>query len=588
MKNETTISAKVIPVSIIIIVGFIIILLRLWQLQIVQGPEYRKTAESNRLRVIGIPAPRGIIYDRNGLPLVKDTPFFIASVIPAEIGHHHFPLLAEILDMPADEIYKKITESRHNPEMPIRLKEPLTFEQVSYLEARRSDVPGLIIEVDLGRKYLYGQTASHLIGYLGKLTPDQAEDPANYDVPPTAFIGQWGVEKLFDMRLRGTAGKKVYEVDALGREIRLFQEQQPVEGKDLTLSIDIALQKEVEQAFEGKAGAFVALKPDTGEILGLVSSPSFDPNQFTHGITYEAWQSLMQDRKFPMLNRAIQSTFPPGSIFKIITAVAALEEGVINEETSIYCSGSIKYGNRKFRCWKRGGHGRVSIHRALVESCDVFFYEVGKRLGIDAIYTYASQFGLGRKTGFPFGNEKEGLIPNTTWKMETKKTKWFLGETFINAIGQGYVSTTPIQAAVMTSMIANGGTAFRPQILTQQEPEKVGAIDLSPETSRIISDSLKGVVHEKRGTGKAARSDQINIGGKTGTAQVVSIRKDSKDLPEHIRDHAWFIAYAPVEKPEIALAVFVEHGGHGGSVAAPIAKRAIESYLLRQDYEKKQ
>jgi penicillin-binding protein 2 len=588
MKNETTLSAKVIPVSIIIIAGFIIILLRLWQLQVVQGSEYRKTAESNRLRVIGIPAPRGIIYDRNGLPLVKDTPFFIASVIPAEISNKHFPLLAEILDMPVDEVHKKVTESHRNPEIPIRLKEPLNFEEVSFLEARRSDVPGLIIEVDLGRKYLYGQTASHLIGYLGKLSPKQAADPVNHDVPPTAFIGQWGVEKLFDKRLRGIAGKKVYEVDALGREIRLFQEQQPIEGKDLTLSVDIALQLEVEKAFEGKTGAFVALKPDTGEILSLVSSPSFDPNKFTHGITYEAWQSLMQDRKFPMLNRAIQSTFPPGSIFKIITAVAALEEGVINEETTVNCSGSIKYGNRKFRCWKRGGHGRVSIHRALVESCDVFFYEIGKRLGIDTIHTYASKFGLGSKTGFPFGNEKEGLIPNTTWKIEKKKTKWFLGETFINAIGQGYVSITPIQAALMTSMLANNGTSFAPQILIGGDPEKINKIDLSPQTIRIVSDSLMGVVHEKQGTGKAARSDVITIAGKTGTAQVVSIRKDSKDLPEHIRDHAWFVAYAPVEKPEIALAVFVEHGGHGGTAAAPIAKRAVESYLLRNDHERKQ
>jgi penicillin-binding protein 2 len=588
MKNETTLSAKIIPASIIIIAGFIIILLRLWQLQIVQGSEYRKTAESNRLRVIGIPAPRGIIYDRNGLPLVKDTPFFIASVIPAEISNKHLPLLAEILDMPAEEVYKKITESRHNPDIPIRLKEPLTFEEISFLEARRSDVPGLIIEVDLGRKYLYGPTASHLIGYLGKLTPDQAANPENHDVPPMAFIGQWGVEKLFDKRLRGIAGKKVYEVDALGREIRLFQEQQPIEGKDLTLSIDISLQQEVEKAFEGKAGAFVALKPKTGEILGLVSSPSFDPNKFTHGITYEAWQALMQDRKFPMLNRTIQSTYPPGSIFKLITAVAALEEGVINEETTVNCSGSIKYGNRKFRCWKRGGHGRVSIHRALVESCDVFFYEIGKRLGIDTIYTYASKFGLGSKTGFPFGNEKEGLIPNTAWKIETKKTKWFLGETFINAIGQGYVSITPIQAAFMTSIFANGGTSFNPLILMEDDPKKINRIDLSPQTIRIVSDSLKGVVHEKRGTGKAARSDMMTIAGKTGTAQVVSIRKESKDLPEHIRDHAWFIAYAPVEKPEIALAVFVEHGGHGGSAAAPIAKKAIESYLLRKDHEKKQ
>ncbi len=586
MLTEGNGSGKVRIIGYVIAAGFLILLIRLWQLQILQGPEYRKISESNRLRVIGVPAPRGIIFDRNGIPLVKNTPYFCASLIPGEFDERLIPALAKLLGMPEADLEEKITKKEEGPFSPVKLKEGLSFKDVSYIEARRSDFPGLMVEIEVSRGYILGNTGAHLIGYLGKMTPAQSKDPQFRDVPPEAFIGQWGVEKLYDQTLRGTAGQRIIEVDALGREIRLLQGKPPVRGTDLTLSIDIALQKEAEKAFEGRTGALVALQPETGEILGYVSSPSFDPNRFAKGITRDEWQSLSSDKSLPMLNRAIQSQYPPGSTFKIIMAIAGLEEGVINESTKVDCRGGISFGRWHFGCWRKGGHGTISLHRALVESCDVYFYEVGKRLGIDKIYEYATRFGLGKATGIPLGAERRGLIPNTKWKMETRKAQWFLGETFVNSIGQGYVSTTPVQMAAMMAAVANGGNVYRPSLLKGTKPQLVMNAGVKAETLETVKSALMGVVNEPSGTGWVAKSGVTTIGGKTGTAQVVGLRKDSKYLSEKFRDHAWFVAFAPVEKPQVALSVLVEHGGHGGSAAAPIAKKAIDAYMLPVEKKK--
>jgi len=586
MLTEKTDTEKIIFISYLLIAGFVIVLLRLWQLQILQGSDLRKISESNRLRVIGVPAPRGIIFDRNRFPLVKNTPYFCASVIPQEFNQGNVTALSQLLNISESDLNNRITRKAASPFTPVRVKEGLSFSEISIIEVRRSDFPGLFIEVETSREYIYGSVGSHLIGYLGKLSPAQSTDQNFKDVPPEAFIGQWGVEKLYDKTLRGTAGQRIIEVDAVGREIRLLYETAPIKGSDLDLSIDIALQKEAEKAFEGRTGALVALKPDTGEVLGLVSAPSFDPNRFAKGISYSDWKALMEDQKKPMLNRAIQSQYPPGSTFKILTAIAALEEGAIDTNTKTDCKGALNYGKWRFGCWKKTGHGVVSIHRALVESCDVFFYETGKRVGFDKIHDYAVKLGLGEETGIALGRERMGLIPNTEWKLETKKTAWFLGETFINSIGQGYVSTTPIQLAVMMSAVANGGTVYKPLILKNTVPALVRKVELRQETLDIVRDALKGVVNEPGGTGAAARSSMVTVGGKTGTAQVVGLKKDSKYLPEKFRDHAWFVAFAPVEKPEIAMSVFVEHGGHGGSAAAPIAKKATEAYFLSDEKKK--
>lgn len=586
MSTENNGTERVFVAGALIILGFIVLIIRLWQLQVLQGSEFRKISESNRLRVIGVPAPRGIIFDRNGMPLVKNTSYFCASLITEEFDRAMIPALAGLLGISEEDLSKRIARKGQSPFTPVRLKEGLSFSEVSFIEARKSDFPGLMIEIEVSRQYIYGGVGSHLIGYLGKLNPTQSKDPAFKDVPPEAFIGQWGVERIFDRSLRGTAGQRIIEVDALGREIRLLRENPPVKGQDLTLSLDIALQREAEKAFDGKTGALVALKPDTGEILGLVSAPSFDPNKFAKGISPDEWTGLMRDKRLPMLNRAVQSQYPPGSTFKIITAIAGLEEGVIDGSTTATCKGGLSYGRWHFGCWKKGGHNTVSLHRALVESCDVYFYETGRKLGIDRIYDYATRFGLGNETGIMLGNEKKGLIPNTAWKTEKKKAPWFLGETFVNAIGQGYVAATPLQMAVLMAAVSNGGTVYRPTIVKDDKPTVIRNADVKAETLEDIRRHLSGVVNEPGGTGGAARSGIVTIGGKTGTAQVVSIRKDSKYLAEKHRDHAWFVAAAPMEKPGIALSVFVEHGGHGGSAAAPIAKRAIEAYMLPPEKKK--
>lgn len=579
---------KILIISYVIIGLFALFVIRLWQLQVLQGEYYRKISTENMLRIIKIPAPRGIIYDRNGIPLVKNSPYFCASLMPEHLEKVDIRSLAGILSLNSSDIYAQINKKRLSPFEPIRLKEGLTFNEIAVVEARRSDFPGLIVDIDMSREYPYGDMAAHLIGYLGKLNPSQSKDPEFKDVPPDAFVGQWGAELLFDKSLRGTPEERIIEVDALGKEIRLLQEKPPVKGDDLKLSIDINLQKAAEEAFGDKAGALVALKPDTGEVLGFVSKPSFDPNMFARGISYNQWAELTQDKKLPMLNRALQSQYPPGSTFKIVTAIAALNEGVITPETKVTCSGGINYGNWRFGCWRKTGHGTISLHRAIVESCDVYFYEVGKRVGIDKIAEYARKLGLGSETGLPLVKERAGLIPDTQWKHEKKNQQWYLGETFNSAIGQGYVSATPIQMAQLISAVANGGFIYTPTIVKLETiPSPIRKADIKPQTLELVKSGLYGVVNEGGGTGGASRSSIVTIGGKTGTAQVVSIRKSSNQLPEKLRDHAWFVAFAPVEKPEVALCAFVEHGGHGGGAAAPIAKYAIEAYFNKKNSEQR-
>ncbi|MEK7712537.1 MAG: penicillin-binding protein 2, partial [Nitrospirota bacterium] len=566
---------RILLASYVIVGLFALFAIRLWQLQVLQGKEYRRISMENMLRIIKIPAPRGIIYDRNGAPLVKNSPYFYASLMPENLKQVNIQYLADILGINAGDIYARINKKGLSPFEPIKLKEGLTFKEIAAIEARRSDFPGLIIDIDMSREYLYGDIGAHLIGYLGKLNPSQSKNPEFKDVPPEAFIGQWGAELLFDRTLRGIPGERIIEIDALGREIKLLQENPPVKGEDLKLSIDINLQKAAEEAFAGRAGAVVALKPDTGEILGLVSRPSFDPNLFARGVNYSQWTALIQDKKVPMLNRALQSQYPPGSTFKIVTAIAALNEGVITPDTKVTCTGGITYGKWQFGCWKKGGHGTVSLHRAIVESCDVYFYEAGKRLGIDKIAEYARKLGLGSETGLQLVKERSGLIPDTKWKHEKRNQQWYLGETFNAAIGQGYVAATPMQMAQLMSVVANGGLIYRPVMVKAEAPlQPVASVDIKPQVLALVRDGLYGVVNEGGGTGGAAKSSIATVGGKTGTAQVVSIRKSSHLLPEKFRDHAWFVAFAPVEKPAIALCVFIEHGGHGGGAAAPIAKLA--------------
>lgn len=564
----------------VVIMVFVLLSIRIWYLQIISGEKYRMISENNRLRIIKTPAPRGIIFDRNNIPLVKNIPVFSVSINPENIAAIDRASLAEMLGIPVGEITEKFDKKDNSSFVPIKLKQGLGLVEVSKIEARKSDFPGLFVETEIGREYIYGKTGGHVIGYLGKITPEQIKNPDLKNFPPDALIGQWGIEALYDAALRGTPGERIIEVDAIGRELRLIQHRQAVKGDDITLSIDINIQHAVEESFGTKAGALVAIKPSTGEVLALESLPSFDPNLFASGVMSDDWRTLIEDKKTPMLNRALQSQYPPGSTFKIITAIAALEEKVITPEARVNCSGGISYGKWTFGCWKKGGHGSVNLHKALVESCDVYFYEVGKRLGIDKIHKYATALGLGEPTGvslYPI-KERSGLIPSTIWKKEKRNQQWYLGETYNAAIGQGYVTTTPVQMTVMLAAVLNGGNVYSPSFIKDATPRMLKSLKLSEETRRLVADALSGVVNEAGGTARAAQSSITMIGGKTGTAQVVS---KGKEAGGKFNDHAWFVAYAPTENPEIAMTVFVEHGGHGGSAAAPIAKKAIEAYFKK-------
>ncbi len=559
---------------------FFILVLRLWQLQILKGDYYLVQSIKNRIRVVKIPAPRGIIYDRNGVKLVKNAPLFIASLLPG-ISEECLDIkgLSKLLGMKVEEIKRLI--SRHDTRAlePIRLKAGLSFDDVARIEARRSDFPGLIIETDVTRYYPFRKTASHLIGYLSLPTVKQLRKKTKREIVQNAPVGQWGVEALYDETLRGIPGRKFIEVDALGRQLRTVNIVPPRRGNDITLSIDINAQMAAERAFKGRSGALMAINPKNGKVLAFVSLPSFDPNEFVSGISPKRWRQLLRHPGHPMLNRVLQSQYPPGSVFKLVVAIAGLEEAVINPDYTVNCKGVISVGRWKFRCWKRTGHGIVNLRRAIIESCDVYFYELGRLLGIDRIAKYAHALGLGSPVGLELCKERKGLIPTTRWKRRVRGRPWYLGETFNAAIGQGYVTITPAQAAVMVAAIANGGTIFRPSVLLDEEPQIVGKLALRPSTLRFIKRAMYGVVVNPKGTGWRARSGLVPIAGKTGTAQVVSRPEDDQTNRWLPKDHAWFVAFAPVRTPEIALSVFVEHGGHGGETAAPIAKETIEQYI---------
>jgi penicillin-binding protein 2 len=410
---------------------------------------------------------------------------------------------------------------------------------------------------------------------------------------PGDLVGKAGVEKNWDDELRGNPGGQQVEVDALGRRMRVLEEVADLPGATLTLTLDRDLQEAADRALGESDGALVALDPRSGEILAMVSHPAYDPNVFARGIRRDEWRALVQDRKHPLANRAVQGQFPPGSTFKVAVATGALEQGVVTPFTGVTCTGGIPFGNHFFRCWKKGGHGSVNLHRAIVESCDVFFYQVGQRLGVDTIADYANRLGLGTPTGISLDHEKPGLIPTSEWKRARYGEPWFAGETLSVAIGQGYVLATPLQMANLIATVANGGTRYRPhfvervesasgEVVEEIKPEVLGEAGFRKSTMLQIREALRDVVNLPNGTGKRAKLPTIEVAGKTGTSQVFKMIKQVKTahMAKNLRDHAWFVAFAPVEAPEIAMAVLIEHaGGGGGAMAAPIAHDVADFYF---------
>lgn len=575
--------------AILVLLGMLV--LRAWYLQVMEGETYRGLSETNRVRVVSVLPQRGLIFDRHGRLLVNNTPGFTAYVVPEDAPVPIDSLierLALYLDLPTEEIRERIASQQSaRPYTPIPIKNHLALKEVALIEAHRLDLPGVKIEVEAQRNYPYGAWAAHLLGYVSEVSASQRSAAEFENLPLGMQVGQYGAELAYDSTLRGQPGEKGVEVDALGHERRVVNQVAPVQGDDLHLTIDTEVQLAAEDALDGKAGVVVALDPGTGEVIAMVSHPDFDPNMLSAALTASRWAELLADPGRPLNNRAIQGQYPPGSTFKVVVAAAALERRAVTPHSQTACNGGKFFGNRVFRDWKAGGHGIVDLHRAMVESCDVYFYEVGDELGVDAIAEFAQAFGLGEATGIALSSEKKGLIPSTAWKLANRREPWYPGETLSVAIGQGFVSATPLQMAMMIGAVATGGERHTPRYVREirhrdgtviiPEVRPAERVAVSPRTFAVLREALKGVVVEAHGTGAAARSSLTQIAGKTGTAQVVGMAQGSRK--SRVEDHAWFVAFAPMDAPQIAVTVLVEHGGHGGSAAAPIAKRVIETYL---------
>lgn len=577
-----------------IILLFALILFRGWHMQIINGDYYKRLAENNRVRTATISPLRGIIYDRHGEVLAKNAPAFNLGIVVADVKNLHRTIkkIAPIIGLSETDIKERIESGKNlDPFSPVIIKEGLSIKEVALIESQGWDLPGVGIIVEGKREYPNKSIAAHLIGYVGEITQSQVKDEEYASEPLGRIIGQNGIEKVYDRFLRGGVGKKNIEVDAAGHERRVLSIIEPLSGDNIILSIDLNLQKVAEESLGDRPGAVVALNSNTGEVLALVSHPAFDPNILSRKLLPRVWQKIAEDPLHPLNNRAIQGTYPPGSVFKIIMASAGLEEGYINPDNKVLCGGGMLFGKRVFKDWKPEGHGIVDLHKAIRESCDVYFYQLGNRMEIDTIAKYASLFGLGDVTGIDLPSEKRGLVPSTQWKLDTKDERWYPGETLSVSIGQGFISVTPLQQAVMTNTVATSGVVVRPQILKgiisnkekrifEFPPVEVSKTGIQENTIEVIKKALRGVVNEPGGTGGAAKSTLTVIGGKTGTAQVIG-RRIEGGAHGVLNDHAWFVAFAPVNKPEITVAVLVEHGGHGGSAAAPVAKQIIEEYFKK-------
>ena len=594
--------------SVVLAFFFIILITRLWYLQIQQGDEYTALAENNRVRDLEIAAPRGNILDRKGREIVTNRPSFNVVWVREKnrVDDALLKKIASILNIEISELLARTRKMVGTPgHIPIRLAEDLSWDQVAYIENNRMELPGIKIEVVPQRVYHYGNLASHLIGYLGEISPKELSSPSFEEYKSGDMIGKMGLEKLREKDLRGEKGRHYMEVNALGFEQRNLKGLEPLPGNDLQLTIDVDLQQTAEDLMmkDNKSGAVVAIEVNTGRLLVLASSPVLELDKFLGGISTKHWKEMLANPHHPLINKIVQGQYPPASTYKIVTATAALAEGVISPENSIYCPGSYRFGNRTYRCWKKNGHGAMNLKQAMTQSCDVYFYQVGQRLGVNRIASYATRLGLGQKTGVPMEHEKSGLIPTSEWKLRRYKSPWQEGETLSIAIGQGFNLVTPLQLALMTATVANGGTLYKPgmiekvrdpddHIIDQFQPTVLDRFDDQGSTLEVIKESLIEAVNGRRGTGRRAKLENILVAGKTGTAQVVRLKQykhlKEEDIPYKYRDHAWFTCFAPARHPEIAVTVLIEHGLHGGSAAAPIAKAVLEKYFGQRAHKTEQ
>jgi penicillin-binding protein 2 len=578
-----------------------LLLTRLFYLQVVNGDVYKVSAERNSVRTQRVQAPRGAVLDRHGEALVDSRPAFEVLVVPNET--ENVPTTLTRIAGLAGRDLAAVRESYGTPRgrarfQPQRVAHDIDRDALARVEARLWALGGVLTQVTPVRGYRYGSSAAHLLGWLGEVGPEQLREKDFQSYRLGDVIGRGGIERLLDADLRGRPGGRNLLVDAHGKELELLSLVDPQPGRNVVLTLDHALQEAAEAALdrEQKTGAVVALDPRTGEVLALASRPAFDPNGFATGIDPEIWRGFTSDPMKPLMNRALQGQYPPGSTYKVITAIAGLEEKLVDEHTEVHCGGSFRLGRRTYRCWKKEGHGVVDLHKAIVQSCDVYFYRLGLELGVNRLAYYARSLGLGARTGIELGGEMPGLVPTKEWRQLRDGTPWVDGDTVSVSIGQGANLWTPLQLAAAYAAIANGGTRYKTHLLRRIEepdgtvvrsfePEIEAEVPVSVRTLALVRSGLAGVVSEPHGTGAIMRNlpGGVLAAGKTGTAQVVGMaageRVDSEDLARQYRDHAWFVTYAPAESPRIIVAVLIEHGGHGGSSAAPVAREVVTRFL---------
>jgi penicillin-binding protein 2 len=599
---------RVFVASLVVLIAFLLLVSRLVYLQVVRHADLEEQAENNRTTIVPVVPNRGLILDRNGIVLASNYSAYTLEITPAKLNA---PLdkvideLSQVLEIqPRDRRrFKKLQEETKSIEsLPIRTK--LTDEEVARFAAQRYRFPGVEIKARLFRSYPWGELASHVIGYIGRVNQAEKQamedwddaDQANYR--GTEYIGKLGIEQAYEKQLHGITGVEQVETTASGRAVRLMASSPSTPGDTVKLSIDIKLQKMVEDLYGDRRGAMVALDPKTGEVLAFVSKPTFDPNLFVDGIDPENWQALNESIDKPLLNRALRGTYPPGSTFKPYMALAALETGKRTPQQTIFDPGYFWFGGHKFRDDKEGGHGTVDMYKSIVQSCDTYYYMLANDLGVDTIHDQLKPFGFGELTGIDIAGESKGLLPSTAWKRAAyhrpEQRKWYAGETISLGIGQGYNNYTILQLADAVASLANDGVRMKPHLVseiddvahekaTKIQPQEVGRFPVKPENIAFVRKAMVGVNIE--GTSAAAfRGAPYTSGGKTGTAQVFTVKQGEKyrasQVDERHRDHALFIAFAPADDPKIALAMVVENGGFGASAAAPIARRVFDYWLL--------
>lgn len=566
--------------SLILVSCLVLLLTGLVYVQVVKNRRYKVMSEENRLKVIPLMAPRGCIYDRGGNALVKDVLSFNVSVIYSRVSEVKSLVesLSSILDVPEDKMTENINKARKRPYSPVCVASNVGIEKAIHLEEIEMNQPGVLLEVASKREYMNGKSASNILGYLGSINRSEFERLKPYGYRIDDLVGRDGVEKQYDDYLRGKHGGKQVEVDYRGRRAMTLGYKEPIPGEDVRLTIDQDLQKFCDSLLEGKRGAILVMDPVSGAVLASSSAPSYDPDVFIDAKKREAVNDVLTDREYPLLNRAISGAYPPGSVFKIIVAIAALEEAVITPGTMLSCNGSLTLGKRTFHCWRKNGHGEQVLKEAIKNSCNVYFWRVALLLGVDRMADHAGRFGVGSKTGIDLPGEVAGTLPTRSWKEKHFNEKWYKGETLNYAVGQGYLTCSPIQMARIIAVFANRGYLVKPYVvdavgdISVSSVERVG-LNISPESLETVREGLRKVVNDPRGTGMKARLDNVVVSGKTGTAQT------SKG-----KDHGWFVGFAPFDDAKLVVVVFDEYGGKGGYYAAETAgkvfRRADELGML--------